>query len=223
MSDTTIDVTSDAKSCASCGTAFGTDDDRRYKDCEPCRMGPTVEADVSPPGVSEPQIAEPPESSRIIPDAVTVDVEKHAPPPRPERKLYLCGVTHDAPASYYTMGGINFQKEEGELKELKLGLQELKTGVRDGTVHQLTEEQVALIKQHVADKVIRFEKLDEDDRPLYTGHGTPYSMNGQRNRPYVRTARDVPIGCFLYMVRVNGRKDRPFDTKDIPTMVPRDF
>ena len=218
MSDTTT-VTSDAKSCASCGTAFGTDDDRRYKDCEPCRMGPTVEADVSPPGVSEPMIVDDPATEY---EAITVDVALHAPPPRSERKFYLCGVMHDAPHGYYTMGGINFPKTEGELRTLHDGNQKCVPDVRDGTVHQLTEEQVALIKQHVASHVIRGYRVDE--RKGHTNYeGRSFSTSGHRTHAFIPQETDIPVGCFLYMVRVKGRTERPFATNEAPTMVQRQF
>jgi hypothetical protein len=159
---------------------------------------------------------------RRTPNAVTVDVEKHAPPPRATRQFYLCGVTHDAPAGYYTMGGINFQKTEGELRTRHDGNQECIADVRDGTVHQLTDEQVALIKQHVANKVIRgYQVVARKGHTHYEGR--PYSKDGHRLHAFIPHESDIPIGCFLYMVRVDSRKDRPFATEDIPTMVPRDF
>ena len=212
MTETTNTVTSDAKLCKTCGAAFGSGDDKRCADCSACR-GKVVEA-VSSVSIS-------PEIVGADYEPITLDVAKHQPPPVVDRDFYWCGVTKDAPRQFFTLGGICFPKTIGEIRDDGTK-QVCHQDVYDGQIHRLTDTQVALIKEHAANKVVRnhrSEVVRELNRETHVYDGKLLSKNGSRMSPYDPQPGDIPLGCFVYMVRVRGKKDRPM--QDPPAMVAR--
>lgn len=245
MTETTSQVTSDAKLCTDCGAAFGDEDDRRFKMCAACR-NPTSAPPEAPAGMDVPTTTtdEPPFTETDPPTTVetppeggleTITFEHDAavvPPPVP-KNFWLCGVTDDAPVNYATLGGINFQKWRGEVRA-KGGatVPEFVDNVAPGMVHRLAKEQIDLITLHAKSKVVRgwrkdflgnrTEITDENDPTQYVYLGDVLSTNGQPNKPYEPQPGDIPLGCFVYMVKVQSRDERPaFPNGEAPTMVKR--
>ncbi|RKY16670.1 MAG: hypothetical protein DRQ55_17550 [Planctomycetota bacterium] len=223
MSDTATQVTSDVESskvCDTCGSTFGEDDDKRFKDCSPCRKG-------SPEVADAPTVVD---GRREEFEAVTIDVPTIELPKASPTNLYLCGVTMDAPSSYFTLGGVCFSKTEGEIRP-DGDKHKMVSDLREGVVNALTEAQVDLVKVHVQSKIIRDyrvdakQEMDSEGRTFTrTNHlGGIRSVLGQRLVPFVPKEDDKPIGCFVYMIRVQNRKHRPFEPGTEPTMVKRNW
>jgi len=212
MTDTTKEVTSGVKLCDSCGATFGEDDDKRYKDCATCR-GAVIE---------QPEVAIPEHDAGVEP--VVLDIEKHKPPPIENRDFYWCGATMDCPMDI-TLGGFEFPRTEGRLVDQFDGSSILQPDATKGKIHRLTKVNVALIKEHCANKVIRNFTVEE--LVLLSGkvhnryHGHIRGITGSKHRVYVPQPSDKPLGQFVYMVRVRHANDRPMS--DPPTMVPRDW
>lgn len=205
--------TSDGKLCAKCAAPFGPDDDKRYALCANCRVTAAPEPAVPAQ-----------EHFPFEPEPVFIDVEKHAPPPIEDRDFYWCGTTRDCPCSI-TLGGFEFPVSIGRLVETGDGNQRVEADYAAGAVLPLTEENVALIKQHAANKVIRDWRVEE--MKLLSGktkiryHGRLLSITGSNRRKYVPREGDKALGQFVYMVKVRHAADRPMDKP--PTMVPRDW
>lgn len=211
MTDTTLEGTSDGKLCGECGAPFGEDDDKRYGRCAKCRGAapkPATAASRDEDGVQP----------------VTLDVEQAKPPPIEDRDFYWCGTTKDCPMDI-TLGGFEFPKTIGRVREREDGNYMLETEHQDGAIHPLTDANVALIKEHCANKVIRGFRVEElqllngGTRTRY--RGTLRGISGSKRRVFTPQADDRPLGQFVYMVKVRHANDRPMS--DPPTMVPRDW
>jgi hypothetical protein len=206
MSDTTS-VTSDVKLCATCGATFGEDDDKRFNECATCRVGTPSVPVVDESGV----------------EPLHIDIPEGAVAPPPERAYYWCGVTADSPWGLITLGGINFQKTVGEV--VPVGDKMVcRDDVAEGVIHHLTDAQVAVVLEHAKNKSVRnFRKAEVRD--LMGSHinttGDRIDHKGSGARPYVPQQGDIPIGCFVYIVKVRHKKDRPLENP--PTLVERNF
>lgn len=230
MSDTTATVTSDVKLCVGCGATFGEDDDKRYKDCTKCRVGEAPAADGVSEGVNFDTVTNPVNQTIEIPknepgvEPLRIEGGVGDIPPPPPRLYYWCGVTKDAPWALVTLGGINFQKTKGRVQDVGQGKQQFQDDTADGMIHHLTQNQVDIVLEHAANKSVRnFRRstVIEINSSVEVTSGDLVSHKGSGARPYLPQAGDIPIGCFVYMIKVRGKKDRPLDNP--PTLVERDF
>lgn len=216
----TAQATPDAKLCEECGAAFREDDDKRYNQCAGCRNPLPADA----PETETASVANVPLDESGV-EAIVLDHKaEDAPAPVP-RDYFWCGVTRDAPAHYFTLGGINFQKYKGDVRTQGDGNQQFIDDTADGVIHHLAEENVALIKLHATGKVIRGWRQEvvnalDGEHPVF--RGDVLSANGQGKYPYNPQDGDIPLGCFVYMVKVRNKTDRPaFPDEHPPTMVKR--
>lgn len=222
MTDT-AEATSDVRACTKCESPFGEQDDRRFKACAKCRGAvvkeePKAETEAPP----APKVAK--AEDRGV-EVMSLDVVQAAPPPAPPREFYWCGATKDSPVHNITLGGISFPKFTGEVREGDVeGKQKFVDNLHDGQIHSLTEATVELVMEHAKGKVIRnyrTEVLGNDpsgEQPTVF-LGSILSTTGSRHRPYQYREGDLPLGNFVYMVKVRGRKDRPID--EPPPLVER--
>ena len=226
MTDTT-QVTSEVRPCANCGVPFGSKD-KRYKKCPECRG--EVETLTSP----TPHVLTDEDSTLPMAgvEAIQLQIEKHKPPPPQERNFYWCGVTPDCPYTYLTLGGTAFNRTVGRVvTDEATGAQECRNDDAVGVINRLTEANVNLILEHAASKVIRnhrerIHRIGNASDPTGVNerkswHGSIISTVGRQDRPYVPQRGDKPVGCFVYMIKVRHKTDRPMTNP--PTMVPRDW
>lgn len=213
MTDTP-DGTSEVKLCASCGEAFGDKDDKRYSKCADCRAGivPEEEKPVAPAEAKSDGV-----------EALTLDVETQQPPPVEDREFYWCGSTMDCPMDI-TLGGLEFQRTEGEVIERPDGQGEFRDHARKGKILRLTETNVKLALEHCANKVVRHfsrnVKADAKGKEYVTYTGQLLGIHGKRHQ-FVSHPSDKPLGQFVYMIKVRHKEDRPYS--DPPTLIPRDW
>jgi hypothetical protein len=175
---------------------------------------PRVEATPEAPKVTEPK------GDGV--EVLNLSVDQAAAPVAPPREFYWCGATKDSPIHNVTLGGISFPKFTGAVREVDgTGRQQFSDNLFNGQIHSLTEAHVALVLEHAKNKVIRnyrTEVLGNDPSAEQTAVylGDILSMTGTRHRPYEHREGDKPIGNFVYMVRVRGKTDRPFDDENPP-------
>ncbi len=211
--DDTATATSNVKTCDGCGAPFGENDDGRYKDCAKCRGAAPEIADAT--GATEAPSYE----------ALRIDIPKDEIPEAPPKTYYWCGATMDAPHSNYTLGGVSFPKTTGSIIERAEGRQECVPDTDVGVVNHVTDTQRNLILEHVKTKVIRnlreTKEAQIDGTEMVRRSGDIITMKSGKVRKFVPQPGDIPIGCFVYMVKVRHRDDRPI--QDPPSLVKRDF
>jgi len=217
---TSKEATSDGKLCVECQSPFDSADDKRFSQCAACRNAASEGATM----MSAPAIAKTPDVPHSEPEyeAIHIDAEALAPPPVEDRSFYWCGATLDCPMDI-TLGGIEFPKTIGRVRRQQNGQSVLEVDYRDGQIHRLTDKTKDLVLEHASNRVIRDFRKDEtkaingdtDTRYL----GTLKSIRGRRT--YTPRPGDLPLGQFVYMVKVRHAKDRPIANP--PTMVPRDW
>jgi len=222
MPDTAQKATSDAKLCVGCGAAFDDGDDRRYNQCSTCRNPSEVEAIVTGTATIQPGVTVMPEDGI---EPLSISVEKRKPPPPENRDYYWLGVTDDAPWSYVTAGGVQFQRTHGQVIDSPDGKGQIhRDHVGRGCIHWLTKDHVKYILDEVAQKVVRDYQVRERKQLNgdITRHpsGSIKSMKPHPSHPFVPKETDRPLGEFIYMVRVRHKNDlSPMDNP--PTLVPR--
>lgn len=211
MTDTTSqEGSSDGKLCNECGAPFSEADDKRYSWCAACR------------GAQETPITTTESPSEV--EAVVLDVEACRPPPIEERGYYWCGATRDCPMDI-TLGGFEFPQTIGRIVKKANGEEEMQPGYQNGVIHRLTEANVALIKEHCANRIVRnfrstaIKMLDGTEESRH--HGELRGIHGHRRRLFIPHPNDKSLGQFVYMVKVRHAADRPMT--DPPTMVARDW
>lgn len=210
MTDTTQGGTSDGKLCAQCESPFGPEDDKRYSQCSTCRG-------------AAPAVTEVPSDAPVQPgESVFLDVDACQPPPIEERDYYWCGATEDCPFDV-TLGGFEFPKSIGRIREDAHGQAVMEPDYRKGVIHRMTEKQKAVVLEHAANRIVRNFRVEELQL-LGGGTQTRYrgrllSKSGNKRRIYTAQSDDRSIGEFVYMMRVRHGSDRPVE--DPPTMVPR--
>ena len=191
MSDTTDDVPSAEKLCTECGAPVA--GDKRYAKCASCR-GVTV---ANAPTISD--------STDTEIQPLRIPVERSKPIPAVPRDYYWCGCTEDAPSHNLTAGGISFPLWNGKVVEKAPGKFEYIDRIAKGQVNHLTDATVALVLERAAEKVVR--------------NGSLLSIKGSPQRPFIPQQGDIPLGEYMYMIKVRNRDDRPF--QDPPTLIPR--
>ena len=220
MTDTTQAVTSDAKLCAQCASPFDSNDDRRYSQCRKCRnVEPTHTANLAVTAIADDAPVDP----GVVPLKLDIDVAKPSPPE--PRSYYWFGVTEDCPWSYVNAGGEVFQKTFGEIVDQPGGKQECRDHAGKGSqTHYLTDKHVALILERVAQRVVRAYRVTE--RKLYQGGsvkqytGRMLTKQGAPNRPYNPQEGDLPLGQFLWMIKVRHKGET---MQNPPTLVARNW
>lgn len=100
---------------------------------------------------------------------------------------YWVGVTNEAPFHAVTNAGVRFTRQLGRL-DMDVHKDPAYTG-RRGQIVELTDKQVALVKETVAKKVVR---------PM--GRSAQIYVIGALN--YSPYPQDVPLGAYLYMHRL---------------------
>lgn len=182
MSDTSLErsAPSDEKLCTECGDSFGQKDDKRYARCVACRKGTRMHDDAELPG---------PESL----DAETLDLDEFPAEEAAAKETYWCGIVPDAPFQFVTAGGFEFPKDRGRIQVDGDRLM-MVDHVYPGVIHRLTEREIALIKERIAAKVVRRRGQSS----------VLISRTGMHRRPYRAAEGDIPLGRYVFMVRVNG-------------------
>jgi len=133
---------------------------------------------------------------------IKVQPRAKAPAPTPSRRYWI-GVTLDAPFDADSRGGVAFQKW-GESPEFD-DAGRVKNNAPLGTVVELTEAQVRLIKERVENIVIRVGTFT-GDRAKAPRKETVLERVFLGSAPKYRpAANDVPLGHYLYMVPVAER------------------
>ncbi len=182
MPGTAQEVTPDEKSCISCEAPFGPDDDKRFKECATCRKGDAPEETAVIPEA-------PPSESSIEP--LSMPEDDYHPPPEEDRQRYWCGVLPKAPRVIEHFAGVDFPLDRG-MRMVKEDKPTLMDHVYNGAIHRLTDRHVELIKERVAGRVVRGKRVISLKNPAHGG----------------RRPGDVPLGCYVYMAKVNGSVDR---------------
>ena len=220
MTDTTQEVTSDVKLCAECASPFDDNEDKRYNQCQKCRLPEHAHtAELAVTAIAD----DAPVYSGVEP--LKLDIEVTKPEPPAPRSFYWFGVTEDCPWSYVNAGGETFQKNYGEVVDGSEGKQMCRDNAGKGTqTHYLTDRHVELILERVALRVVRKYKVKE--RKLYDGGvvkqyiGRMITKHGAPNRPYAAQDGDLPLGQFLWMVKVRHRGET---MQNPPTLVARNW
>lgn len=138
---------------------------------------------------------------------------------------YWCGVTKDCPVQTVHAGGLDFPKfiqmhEEDETRPGRMKL----TNVRQyGRVHELTQDQVDKAMITLKNKIIRtvtsvsVEKLPNGKfQDVEKSRHFIHDMRGTYNRPFSARPKDVPLGRYVYMIRLGeGRPDQARPSADV--------
>jgi len=144
--------------------------------------------------------------------AVKVPEDALAPPPATEKHTYWCGTTPDSPIQNITAGGVCFPRWTGRMDMGKDG--QLESEPARGALYQLDADQVELVVDRVADAFIR----GEGPMAVKMSKTMPY---GSKVKAYVPQANDVPLGCFIYMVRMEPTMPVDWRMAEPETMVER--
>lgn len=201
MSAPAPEVTTDGKQCVECGGSF--DDDKRYSRCSSCR-GAVKEVEPEPIRAG------------LVP--LSLELEKFPTPRKETQRSYWCGITTDAPTVCAHLGGFEFPRDEGMLSAQD-GKPTMIDHVKKGKVLKLTDAEVALIKERLADKIVRGRGI-----VCRSGTGWFVDIDGKSKcgKPYTPQDGDRPLGCYVYMAKVEGSVDQ-INSEPPPTMVPRDW
>lgn len=136
---------------------------------------------------------------------VTIDISAVPRAPREPRHRYWLGVTDDAPFDRDTRGGVEWTKYEGPLPLDDYGRIDKTLAKRHprGHIMELTDSQVELIKERVANSVLRLGRGANGkvviERQTYLNPGLGPEIK------YEPQANDCPRGYFLYMVRLSDK------------------
>ena len=154
---------------------------------------------------------------------VILDVPMYTPPPIEDRELYWCGATKDCPMDV-TAGGFEFPKTVGRLVEQETGKFQVQAGWKPGIIHSMTKKQLEVVKEHLANRVVRnFRPVQdgEDGKGPVRYLGELKGISGSTRRVFTPHPTDKPLGQFVYMIRVRHKEDRPLENP--PTTVPRNW
>jgi len=116
-----------------------------------------------------------------------------------------------------TAGGFEFPKTIGRLVEQETGKFQVQSGWKPGIIHSMTDKQLDVVKEHLANRVVRNFRETEDGRFL----GELKGIAGNTRRVFTPHPTDKPLGQFVYMIRVRHKNDRPLEKP--PTMVQRNW
>jgi hypothetical protein len=125
-----------------------------------------------------------------------------------DAKPYWCGTLPGCPLQNVTLGGFDFPSfsEKLQLRE-DTGAAKTDRNKHSGRVHWLTEEGVKKIREAALRKVFRKRG----------GVWRLESTDGQMNRPYMASSKDIPAAAWCYMVDVS---DQEVNTYAVGTPVP---
>ena len=130
---------------------------------------------------------------------------------------YWCGVTKDCPVQTVHAGGLDFPKfiQKHEDDETRPGRRKLTNVKEYGRVHHLTQDEVDKAMTTLKNKVVRTITSVSEER-LHGGKPQEvecsrhfiHDMRGTYNRPFAARPGDVPLGRYVYMIRL-GKDETP--------------
>lgn len=126
--------------------------------------------------------------------------EASIPLPSP-RHPYWLGTTDDSPLQTVTAGGVEFPRALGKLTDER---GDPLTNLQRGRIAKLTDDEVALVRQRIAERVVRIS----GQRRMVL------SVRGQRDYPFQPEAGDIPLGRFVYLIRLGD--NLPHDWRERP-------
>jgi len=128
---------------------------------------------------------------RLNAKSMRIEPLRPTPGPMKPRAPYWCGTLPDCPLTSPSCNGVSF-----ETVRYKTDASGVTTSER-GVVHWLDEDTVRATLERLAAKVVRIVR-DEKTGAV----GSCWNLD-VRNHGYVREDRDVPLGCYLYMVQLD--------------------
>lgn len=165
--------------------------------------------------------AEPPSSKTPNPAAaIQIEVKPGDPKPRMKGKRYLCGVALDAPFTYKCVGGISFQKWEGQTQFDSKG--KLTTPAKLGCILELADEQVKIAKEAISNHYIQVTQGPRGGEAGAENVVTLVRDFVTTDETYEPQDGDKPLGWWLYMLPVFEQMPVTFREEQPPTMVRRE-
>lgn len=154
---------------------------------------------------------EPKAGSRINTKPVRVEPKKATVAPQQARKLFWCGTAPGSPLQSTSAAGVSFESHR-----IVRGSRSDQYTEQPGVIHALTQQEVEKVREVVARKVVRLA-INEKDGTITQAWKLDVDSVSYRQEP-----RDIPLGCFLYMHKVES--EHVARTPDLmrSTMVPRD-
>jgi len=135
----------------------------------------------------------------LVPEKLTLHGSRVQEPE--VRTPYWIGTTDDCPRQTVHAGGFDFPRALGKLTDER---GEPATGLLRGRIVQMTAEEVKLVKQRIAERVVRSGGARRD----------VLSIRGSVDRPYRPRAGDEPLAKFVYMIRLGS--DLPYNWRELP-------
>lgn len=136
------------------------------------------------------------------------------------RHPYHCGVTEDARQEVIHAGGFDFPLMEGARFDAVGDPVDITDGNR-GKVHNLTDAEAAVVLERISGKWIRYRGHGQWDqvstvlgeRPVRNENGVVVrnedgsdKMEMAPNPRFHQRRGDVPLGCFVYLVRLPDKR-----------------
>jgi hypothetical protein len=190
------------KICNHCQATFGLNDDRRYGWCRLCRLADTPEEKAD---------AKPAEMDLATMHAMHIELGPDDEAKVEQKHAYWCGIVPGAPIHRAVLASITFSRDQGLLAPKgQSGKYIMVDHVKRGQVHNLTLTHVELVLERAKLSVVR---------QFGNGRGSIVTKAGSHSRPYRPRPNDVPLGKYLYMVRLGEDMPRDWRESSPPPMV----
>jgi hypothetical protein len=128
-------------------------------------------------------------------DPIHIDLSAFPSPIKPKTRRYWVGVRKDAPFDQDSRGGVAFMKWSGKPQYDSRGAIENPESVRGGMTLELTDDQIKIMKERIANTVLRVSRDDKGAVQQVKRHMRDHKF-------YAPQEIDEPLGRYLYCVPI---------------------